>query len=165
MYIVIVCQPSSAEDNEELTSTTFKPQILAAISSQVALFPQMTPWKDDHYPPFGKTKLSHKSMLRPTKPTVRRRSSQLSRKDKPSESHSDGKESGKARSYHPLDPRRLKQTMLSRKWTFSSADLIQTEPEQSPVCYSELPVGRDMLHSLSNLCFPGELSILIYYYF
>ena len=139
-----------------MTSLTFKPQILAAISSQVALFPQMTPWKDDHYPPFGKTKLSHKSVLRSTKPTVRRRSSQLVHKDRPGESHSDTKDIGRSSSYHPLDPRRLKQTMLSRKWTFTSADLAPAEPEQSRVCFSELPVGRDMLHSLTSLCFPGE---------
>ena len=159
-----------AENHDDPCAQCYEPQLLAAISADVAHFPFSVPQQDPQYPPncnvsksafHGNNVYSAKSdQFTSHKPPTHKKIHRVNIKNR-GLSGQDGDTNTLERNGDvptPLD-RARKQSNFTRKssFRFRAVDLVKNDQRKDSVALkpTELPMNSEKLNSLTSFCFPG----------
>jgi|SRR6218665_1110744 len=135
------------EQFTDLTNISLSPQILAAVSSHVALFPPISQRPDSTYPPQIRRSPSS------TEPVLKKSNSGQQPNDKVPRSK--GSRAGN------LDGLAILKRKLTRRYSCRQVDFASTSDKKTIVKSTELPLNAETLTSLMTLGFPGWLFLVI----
>jgi len=158
------CVQSPGDGGQDLFSSRFEPQILAALSQHVALFPPALP--DNSYPPqsqAGSIRRHARNQENLTK------SNGMSPEKIPTDSLKViGRESPRLNTkggiFGECNKRSLRklQRGLTMKYTLNPIDFMPRNGAKTTLNPTQLPLSNETLVSLSNFCFPGTIFALLF---